>query len=396
MREVSVIGTGLCRFGFFPERTLQEMAEEAIWNALQDSGLQPKEIQTAYCGIVGWDMSLGPSQYGQIMLDQIGIDKIPITRVENMCCSSSCAFREAWIAVGSGMYDIALAFGAEKMTPWKIADGIKTEKGISRVLSGNDNPGSMGLFPPTVFAIMCNSYMDKYNISPKDFRRYLSSVVVKNRSNGAMNPYATFQKAVTDDEIMSSPEVAGPLHLLDCCAEIDGCGAVILASKDVARRFTDKPVSIATSVLVSGEYSFENPSFNNIDSNQRAIQEAYESAGMGPEDIDLVILHDCFSVAEILWLEGLGFCKPGEAGPFIESGGTDIGGRLPVNTDGGLLSKGHPLGATGVTMVCEAVKQLKDEAGPRQVKGAKVALCQNEGGFVKGQLGNTAVHILKK
>jgi acetyl-CoA acyltransferase len=396
VREVAVIGIGLCRFGFFPERSLQEMAEEAVWAALEDAGLHPKAIQTAYCGIVGWDISAGPSQYGQSMLDQVGINRIPITRVENMCCSSSCAFREAWIAVGSGMYDVALAMGAEKMTPWEICNGVKTEKGISRLLSGHDNPGSMGLFPPVSFAMMANSYMGKYDISKEDLRRSLSLIVEKNRFNGAMNPYATFQRPVTSEEIIKSPLIADPLHLLDCCAEDDGCAAVILASKDVVQRYTTKPVYIATSVLVSGDYSSENPIFDNMDPNQRAVREAYESASIGQEDIDLAILHDCFSVAEILWMEGLGFCRPGEAGELLESGETKLGGRIPINTDGGLLSKGHPLGATGVAMICEAVKQLRGEGGKRQVNGAKVALCQNEGGLIKGQIANTSIHILKK
>jgi acetyl-CoA acetyltransferase len=395
MREVAVIGEGLCRFGFFKDRSLQEMSEQAIWNALKDAGVPPKAIETAYCGIVGWDLSSGISQYGQLMLDQVGIDRIPVTRVENMCCSSSIAFREAWIAVASGMYDVAMAFGAEKMTPWEIADGIKTQKGISS-LSGQDHPGSMGFFPPVFFAMMANAYMDKYNISKKDFRRYMSLVVEKNRSNGTMNPNATFQKAVKAKDIMGSPLITDPIHLLDACAENDGCAAVVLASKAAARKYSGRPVYISASVLVGGNYSFENPIFNYLDPNQRAIKEAYETAGIGPEDIDLAIVHDCFSVAEILWMEGLGFCEPGEAGPMLERGETEIGGKLPINTDGGLLSKGHPLGATGVGMVCEAVKQLRGEAGPRQVRGAKVALCQNEGGIVKGQIGNTVISILKK
>ena len=394
MREVTVIGEGLCRFGFFPDRSLQEMGEEAIWNALKDANLPPKAIETAYCGIVGWDRSSGISQYGQLMLDEVGIDQIPVTRVENMCCSSSIAFREAWIAVGSGMYDVALAFGAEKMTPWEIADGIKSQKGISS-LSGQDHPGSMGFFPPVFFAMMVNSYMDEYNISKQDFRRYMSLVVEKNRFNGTMNPNATFQKAVKAEDILESPLITDPIHLLDACAENDGCAAVVLASKAAARKYNTRPVYVATSVQVGGNYSFESPIFDYMGPNQRAINEAYESAGIGPEDIDLAIVHDCFSVAEILWMEGLGFCKPGEAGRLLESGETKIGGKLPVNTDGGLLSKGHPLGATGVGMVCEAVKQLRGEAGHRQVKDAKVALCQNEGGIVKGQMGNAVINILK-
>lgn len=394
MREVAVMGVGLCRFGFYPNRSLQEMGEEAIWNALQDANLPPKAIETAYCGIVGWDKSCGISQYGQLMLDEIGIDRIPITRVENMCCSSSIAFREAWIAVASGMYDVALAIGAEKMTPWEIADGIKTSKGISS-LSGMDHPGSMGFYPPVFFAMMANSYMDKYNIPKKDFRRYMSLVVEKNRANGTMNPNATFQKAVSAKEVLNSPLIADPVHLLDACAENDGCAVAILASKDVAKQYTGSPVYVAASTHVGGDYSFDNEIFSHMDANQRAVNEAYEAAGIGPEDVDLAIVHDCFSIAEILWMEGLGFCKPGEGGPFIESGQTEIGGKLPVNTDGGLLSKGHPLGATGVGMVCEAVKQLRGQAGSRQVKGAKVALCHNEGGVVKGQQGNTVINILK-
>ena len=340
------------------------------------------------------DRSTGISQYGQLMLDEVGIDHNPVTRVENMCCSSSSAFREAWIAVGSGMYDVALAFGAEKMTPWEIADGIKSQKGISS-LSGQDHPGSMGFFPPVFFAMMANSYMDKYNISKQDFRRTMSLVVEKNRFNGTMNPNATFQKAVKAEDILESPLIADPIHLLDACAENDGCAAVILASKAAARKYNTRPVYVATSVQVGGNYSFENPIFDYIGPNQRAINEAYESAGLGPEDIDLAIVHDCFSVAEILWMEGLGFCKPGEAGRLLESGETELGGKLPINTDGGLLSKGHPLGATGVGMLCEAVKQLRGEAGPRQVKDAKVVLCQNEGGIVKGQMGNAVINILK-
>jgi len=394
MNEVAVVGVGLSTFGVYPKRSVREMGEVAIWNALQHANVKPQDIQVAYCGTVGWDPSLGCSQYGQVLLDTVGINKIPITRVENMCCSGSCAFREAWMAVASGLYDISIAIGVEKMSPQQMGD-MRGEKGITMLFQGNDMEGSMGLFPPTMFNMMANRYREENGISKEDLRRYMSLVSVKNRFHGSLNPNATFQKPTTLEDVENSIMIADPIRLLDCCPEPDGCAVAILASEKVARRYTTKPVYVAASTQTSGIPSGDS-ALDYIDMNQRALKEAYEFSGIGHEDIDVAQVHDCFTIAEILWCEAIGFAKPGEYGKLLEKGEFSLGGKLPVNTDGGLLSKGHPLGATGVGQIAEIVFQLRGEAGKRQVEGATVGLCQNEGGLYKGAMGNTSINILKK
>lgn len=394
MKEVAIVGVGLCKFGVYPERSVRDMGEEAIWNALQHANVQPKDIQIAYCGTVGWDPSLGCSQHGQVMLDLVGITGIPITRVENMCCTGSCAFREAWIAVASGLYDISIAIGVEKMSPQQMGD-VKGEKGITTLFQGNDMEGSMGLYPPNLFSMMANRYQERNGISREELRKYMALVSVKNRFNGSLNPNATFQKTVTMEDVLNSRMIADPIQLLDCCPEPDGCAVAILASEEVARKFTTKPVYVAATTQATGIRS-EESALEYEEMNQRALKEAYEFSGIGAEDIDVVQVHDCFTISEILWCEALGFAKPGEYGKLLEEGETELGGKLPINTDGGLLAKGHPLGATGIGQIAEIVYQLRGEAGKRQVDGAKVGLCQNEGGLYRGTMGNTSIHILKK
>lgn len=391
MRQVAIIGTGMCDFGFYPHRSMPEMGEDALWNVLNDSGVKPQDIQAAYGGWVGYDTSMGVSMAIQICLEQVGITGIPVNRLENMCASSACAFRDAYIAVASGMYDIVLAMGIEKMSPTMVGDIKLGVKGTTRVLLGNDQEGAMGLFPPVMFGLIVRKYMEEYGLT----REQLSKVAVKNRFNASLNPHACFQKPITIEEVSSSRLIADPLRLLDCCPECDGCSAVILASKEAAKKYTTRPVYVAGTSQTSSYYRTEEDMPYEGDTEARAAKGAYEMAGIGPEDLDVAAIHDCFTIAEIIFSERVLFLKEGEYIEWIENGYSELGGKLPINTDGGLLSKGHPLGATGVSQIIEIVNQLKGNAGKRQVKGAKVGLTCNFGGIYKGFLGNTVAHVLK-
>jgi acetyl-CoA acetyltransferase len=388
MRDVAVIGAGLCKFGFHPERGILEMGEEAVWNALQDAGMKPEDIQIAYCGTVGVDISIGPMLAGHQILQTVGITGIPIARVENMCSSSSVAFRESWFAIQSGLYDIALAFGAEKLTSaltknaWRWRDLLR---------EADEYEGSRGLFPTIVFSLMLSEHMAKYGTT----REQAAMVAVKNRFHASMSPYACFQKPITIDDVFNSRPIARNLNLLDCCPSCDGCSAVILASGEVAKRYTTKPVYVAASAQVSGTYKSDWPPFLS-DVSRRSVKIAYEMAGIGPEDLDVAEIHDAFDINEIVDYEDLGFCGEGEGGPLVQSGATKLGGRLPVNTGGGLMSRGHPFGATGCAQIAEITWQLKGQAGARQVQGAKVGLTHTLGGAHQGDMGNCYIHIFKR
>jgi acetyl-CoA acetyltransferase len=386
MRNVAVIGVGLTKFEWNPDRSVREMGEEAIWKAIKDANISPKDIQIAYCGTVGLDQEL-PMMFGQVALEQAGIVGIPVTRLENVCGSGSNAFREAWLAIQSGLYDLAIAIGFEKMS----VPSRDYPRSSTKILKGNELEGSMGMFPPGMFALVANRHMYDYGTKRED----LAMVSVKNRNHASMNPCAHFNKRITIEDVLTSRLICSPLRLLDCCPETDGFSVAILASEEVAKRYSSNSVYIAASVQVSGRYKNDRPPFMS-DITERAAGIAYEMSGIGPEDLDLAEVHDCFSIAEIVAYEDLGFCKRGEGGEFIRSGRTKLGGSLPVNVSGGLIGKGHPLGATGISQIVEIVEQLRGRCGDRQVKGAKVGLTHNAGGAAFGELGNVFIHILKR
>lgn len=388
IRDVVVLGVGMCKFDFIPERGQMEMGEESIWNALQDAGVKPKDIQIAYCGTIGWDGRLGPFIVGHQIMQQLGITGIPIIRVENVCAGGAFAVREAWLALQSGLYDIALAVGIEKSTSPVTG---KAWDWRERLHVSEEEESSRGLFPTIFGSMLAKGLIENYGTT----REQLSMVAVKNRYHASMNPNACFQNPISLEEVLSARLIATHLTLYDCCPSCDGCAAVVLASADVARKFTTKPVYVAASAAVSGTYPTHILPFLG-DTQKRAAELAYEMAGIGPKDLDLAGVHEPFTSSELSAYADIGLCKLEEVGRLVESGITKLGGRTPINVDGGSLSRGHPFAATGPAQIAEVVWQLRGQAGKRQVKGAKVGLTLIQGGIHEGDQGNAIVHIFKK
>jgi len=383
VRKVCVVGVGMTQFGKFAELSVEHLGREAVWAAIKDAGIQPKDIPVAYLGNLTEGRETGHvSCVAQEILQGVGVRGIPITRVENACASGSSAFREAWIAVGSGLYDMALAVGVEKLTGRGPAPLTRT---------GDTIEGIAGFSPPGMWAMRARRHMAQFGTTLEQMAR----VAVKNRRHGKLNPRAQYPKEVTVEEVRKSPMICDPLTLLDSCPTTDGGAAASLCSEEAAKRYTSKLIYVGAAVLKSGTYeSTRNIAINEIE--RRAAQEAYERAGIGPQDLDFAEVHDCFTIAEIVRTENLGFCKEGEGGKLVEEGTTRLGGKFPVNPSGGLLCKGHPIGATGVAQVAELVWQLRGEAGERQVPGAKAGLAHCSGGFIAGDTGASTVIILKR
>lgn len=388
MREVVVLGVGMTPFGKFRARSLRELGADACWDALADAGMKPSEVQVAYCGnLAGGLLSGQEAGLGQIILREVGIAGIPVTKVENACSSGSVAFREAWIAVGSGLYDVAFAIGVEKLT-----EGTTAEVTTALASAGDmEMEAALGLVFPGIYAMLARRRMAVYGESIEQCAR----VAIKNHRHGALNPRAQYRNEITLEEIAASPMISDPLTLLHCCPIGDGAAAAILCSTDVARRGSRPAIRVAASALTSGLFR-EDREYVGFESTQRAAAQAYEQAGVGPEEIDLAEVHDCFSVAELCHYEDLGFCAPGEGGRLIDSGATALGGRIPVNPSGGLLAKGHPVGATGLAQIAEVVWQLRGEAEGRQVAGARLGLTHCQGGNVQGDALATTIHILQR
>ncbi len=370
MRDVCVIGVGMTRFGKFPQKSILELGREACLEAIKDAGVPAQKIECAYCGHARTGRLLGREcGVGQSILWELGVTGIPISSVGNFCASGSTAFRDAWMSVGSGLYDIVIAIGVEQLT-------ARGTKGKPLTSDGVELMTTMGFSPPTYFAQVARRHMHDFGTTLEQ----LALVSVKNRRNACFNPRAQYRKEVTVEEVLNSPLVVDPLTLLSCCPTGDGAAAAILCSAEVAAQSANRPLWVKAAVLKSGEYQ-KSREITSLGGTVRASQEAYERAGIGPEDLNVAEVHDCFTPAEILHYEDLGLCPKGEGGPFIASGATQIGGKIPVNPSGGLLSKGHPLGATGVAQIAEIVWQLRGQAGERQVTGAKVGLAHCAGGF---------------
>jgi benzoylsuccinyl-CoA thiolase BbsB subunit len=366
MRKTAIVGAGMIRFGKFPDRYIEDMGAEAALNALRHAGMGHKEVEAAFIGNVR-----NPPNAGQRILDEIGLSGIPTWNHENACGSSSAAFRDGYAAVASGLYDKVLVIGVEQMT--------RLGKGLLQFEDGSSLELDMGLVTPAMFSLMGMRHMEEFGTKPEQF----AQISVKNHKQGAMNPYAQYQNELTLEEVLNSRMICDPITLLQCTPIGDGASAVVLTAGKIAKRYTNKPVEVKASVFTGGRYKGEGGAVG-IESCVRASREAYEASGIGPEDLDVIELHDCFTVHELVAYEDLGLCPKGEGGRLVDEGATALGGKIPVNPSGGLLSKGHPLGATGVGQIVELVWQLRGECGKRQVRGAKVALAHNGGGMGPG------------
>jgi benzoylsuccinyl-CoA thiolase BbsB subunit len=378
---VFVIGTGAIPFGRHYEKTVAALAAPAILAALADAGAERKDVEAAYCGT-----ALGGMMTGQRCLKPIGMTGIPTVNVENACASSATAFRQAWAGIRAGLHEVALVFGVEKLT--KLSGPLPIES--------DDWEGAQGMTMPALYAMRARRYMHDRGATAAD----LAEVAVKARRHGALNEIAQMREPTTVEEVLSSRPVADPLTLLQCCPTGDGAAALVLASAAAARRFAGpgaaRPARVISSTLVSGRYITGFRDMTSPEITKRAARIAYDDAGLGPEDIDVVETHDAFTVAELLYYEALGLSKEGEAVALLKSGASSVGGRIPVNPGGGLLARGHPVGASGAAQLVEITRQLQGRAGRRQVEGARVGLAHVTGGGISGlDHGTAAIHLLR-
>ncbi len=379
MRDVAIVGANMLKFGRYPDKDVVTLASEAAIGALKNAGVPITDVEI----VVSGNLYQSNAMVGQRMMKEIGATGVPVINVSNACATGSTAFREAWLSVASGAYDVALAVGSEQMGKMGLLGG---GGGGDRAYSTEGVMGT-GLMPG-VFGQAGVEHMRKYGTTQAQFAK----VAVKNHEHGVHNPYAQYQKETPLEEVLTARVVSWPNTLFMCCPTGDGAAAVVLMSPEKAKQYTTKPVWVAASVLTSDPYSDRNPTMFDINTlTKNAAKEAYTKAGIGPEDLSQVELHDCFATAEILHYENLMLCGEGEAGKLIDEGATSIGGRIPVNASGGLLSKGHPLGATGVANIVEIVWHLRGEAGNRQVEGSKVGLAH-----VIGLGSACTINILKK
>jgi len=380
MSDVYVVGADLIKFGRYPDHTPAQLGAQAALLALDDAGLTVHDLDVVYAS----STYNAASMIGQQVLKQIGQTGVPCVNVSNACASGATAFREALIGIKSGMYDVALALGVEK-----------NPKGLLGPPPGT-GPSPEGLFgsgtTPAMFAEAGMVHSAAYGTTIEQF----AQVAVKNHHHATMNPKAMYQIETPLDVVLASEMIAWPLTKLMCSANVDGAAATILVSDRKAREMgLSRAVRVRGSALASDPYQPRNPALLDADSVTRlAVAKAYDMAGLGPDDLDLVELHDCFATAEILHYENLGLCGEGMAGALIDSGETALGGRIPVNVSGGLLSKGHPIGATGIANIVEVVMHLRGEAGARQVERARIGLAHVLG--FSAIAGVCGVHILEK
>lgn len=381
MRDAVIIGVGAHPTGRFRDKPLKALAYPAIWAALDDAGITSANVNVAYVGnSIGGLLTGQEGVRGQVVLQHSGISGIPVINVENACASGMTALRGAWLEVASGAADVALAVGVEKMDVGDSARTIGALSGVSEL-----DLAEMGMQFTTSYAIHpkinLKARMQQYGWTAADFAK----PAVKNSYNGSMNPLAQHQRRLTIEDVVQSRVIVDPLTLLMCSSISDGAAAAVVCSANIAARFTSKtPIRIASCVLQSGVYRL--PGDERPDSATTSAYAAYEKAGIGPEDLNAIELHDAMAPAELMLYERLGLCAAGEGPKLIDERVTTLDGRLPVNPSGGLCSRGHPVGATGLLQIYELVSQMRGEAGARQIEPRpKVTMAQNQGGLLLGQ-----------
>lgn len=388
MRDVAVLGAGMTRFGKHDKTNLELFAEAAL-DALAASGIEPRDTQALYFG-----NCLGAFEEGQLHMApfvhaEIGLPvSAPAVRFESACATATVAIRHAALLVAAGVYDIVLAGGTERAA--KMGTPLATR--TFAMASHAQHESAAGLTFPGVFAMAAHMYAHRHGIPLAELKRHMAAVSVKNHHHGTMNPKAHFRKEIDVDTVLSGITVADPLQLLDCCPFSDGAAAVVLAAAPRARDLHPAPVWIAGMGQASCGPLYLQQDLTRVRAREAAARQAYQQAGLEPSDIDVVELHDCFSIAEILALESLGFYPQGGAYDAASRGETGLGGRIPVNPSGGLKAKGHPIGATGAAQVTEVVEQLRSACGERQVDGARVGLVDTLG----GDLGTVCNIILRR
>jgi acetyl-CoA C-acetyltransferase/acetyl-CoA acyltransferase len=379
MRRVAVVGTGHTNFVFNSSKTGVEMLAEASMDAINVSHLKPKDIEAIFTGNVLGDFSEGQGMLQSYLANDIGCFNIPASKFEGACASATMAIRDAYMCVAAGFYDIVLVGGTEKAT----AMGTPLATRTFAMFGDGRYEYPAGFTFPAFFAMEAHLYSKKYNVPLQRLKEQMALVSVQSHRYGIKNPHAQFHKEITVEKVLSGAMVTSPLQLLDCCPFSDGAAAAVLASADIARQLTDKPVYIdGVGQASSGKMSSQYKCLPRLKARELAVKQAYEMAGLGPRDIDVCELHDCFSIASIIAVEGLGFAEFGKGGELWEKGETDIGGKIPINISGGLKAKGHPIGATGASQLHEITRQLRGELVDegRQVEKAKVGLVDTLGG----------------
>jgi acetyl-CoA C-acetyltransferase len=372
---VSIVAAGMVRFGERFESSYEDLMGD-VWAELFDAPeghLTQERVQAAWLSTALGGLIRREAVTGASLADPLHFFPRPVTRIENACAGGSDAIRNAAFAVAAGVYDVVVVVGVEKMRDLPTKASLIAQRGTMSHLWWHPR----GATSPYLFGQHATVMIDEGRITRED----LALVSVKNHDHGKLNPNAFMRKPVTVEQVLASAYVCEPLTVLDCCPTTDGAAAVVLCRSDIAAQFTDAPVELAASGLATDTmYSHVKPSFGAQAAVQRAAHDAYAMAGIGPDDVDVAELHDCFTVAELLAYEDLGFCEPGESASWLRSGAPALGGAKPCNPSGGLLSKGHPIGATGVAQLCEVFWQLRGEAGERQVDIAHVGLTHNVGG----------------
>jgi acetyl-CoA C-acetyltransferase len=413
-RQVAIVAAGLSQFGAFPEKDSRDLFVEAFQEMLEtmDQRIDVEDIECAYVGNYSSDLFETQGHTAPILADWLGMTPIPITRIENACASSGSALREGVMAIASGMYDVVLVGGMEKMT------NLRTEAVTDVLASAADGLYEVpaGLTFPGIFGAIAKAHMERYETNLD----HLLKVGIKNHENGALNPKAQFNVTINDlmerrkerarqrgqtvpdyqsdmdflNDPQANPWIAWPLRLYDCAPITDGASCVLLVSADIAHNFTDRPISLAGIGQASGKPLHDAEELTSLSAAKAAAQQAYDMAGVTVDAIDLAEVHDCFTIAEIIATEDLGFFAPGEGARAVDEGRTALDGDHPINTSGGLKAKGHPVGASGIGQVVEIYHQLRGEAGDRQVKKAnvEVGLTHNVGGTG----GTCVVNVLRR
>ncbi len=385
-RDVAVIGIGQTRFGEHWDLSFRELGIQAGVQAITDAGIDSKMIDALYIGNMSAGLFLDQEHIASMIAEEIGLTdrQVPTTRVEAADASGGLALKQAIISIASGLNDVVVVGGAEKMSD------VTSDIATGFIAAGADQSWEalFGATMPALYAIMARRHMYEFGTT----REQLAQVSVKNHRNGALNKYAQFQKEITLETVLKAGPVAEPLGLFDCAPMSDGAAALVVCDMDTANEICDDPVRIIGTGQGSDTLSISNrPSLTELRSTRTAAQKAYSMAGIGPSDIDIAEVHDSYSIGEIMAIEDLGFFEKGDGGPATERGDTSIGGKIPVNTSGGLKARGHPLGATGIAQVNEIVLQLRGQCDARQVKDAKIGLAQNVGGTG----GTSVIHILE-
>ncbi|TAL31627.1 MAG: thiolase family protein [Spirochaetes bacterium] len=411
MENIYIIGIGMIRFSKYPGESVRTMAEKTVHEALGDAGISAKDLQAVYFSNTFWGMFANQhSIRGQVVMRGMGIDKIPVTNVENACAGASTALHLAYTGIKAGMFDVALAVGSEKIThPDKglslaayascmdvenleahLAEIVELAKTLSiEIPPGQTPPGEGRSVFMDAYAMGARWHMNRFGSTQKQ----LALICSKNHLHGSLNPLAQYQAPMTVEEVLADRPVAYPLTRAMCAPVGDGAAAAIVCSESFLRKLkAARPVSILASVMGQGSER----DLDGTDIGERLSKQAYNAAGMGPEDINIAELHDATAWGELHQCEAMGFCPAGEGGPYAESGATALGGKRPVNTSGGLECRGHPIGASGLAQIHELVTQLRGDAGKRQVEEARIGLAENGGGNIGVEEAAMCIHILER